>query len=401
MNRKLIFVYTLDFAGGAETLLLRMCKWLKSNKLECEIWSYGQNNKELIEELRTNNVTITYFGWNDKKKIEKMIEKESENTIYIYFVFEDFMMMEWINGKIKGSSMNNILYVIHLNQLLKVRSVKSEFIKKKLKAYYKKIVVKLVDDNRVFFMDYSCVEKFMEYYEISDDMKQKVSIIPLPIIIDEGQKPDIEKIEYDILAASRTEFPFKGYLLGLVDDFRILKSKYPEIKMLIISDGPDKNDLKKKIENGSKDGISWIPFVPYEKYSEYVKKGKLFIGMGTSVLDAVNACRPALMVLPFSTECRAVDYFDSDPLEIASNTAEKDSIQMIENVMCMDDAAYAIWCVKSKETLKQYYDIDNIMPQIIRYCDGIKKENLSREELLLHHVVSAGRHKMKGMGIHI
>ena len=52
-----------------------------------------------------------------------------------------------------------------------------------------------------------------------------------------------------IITASRAEFPYKGYLLGLLDDFVYLNTKLSDIKLVIVSDGDDINILKNRINN--------------------------------------------------------------------------------------------------------------------------------------------------------
>ena len=52
---------------------------------------------------------------------------------------------------------------------------------------------------------------------------------------------------FEIIACARFDFPHKGYLLGLIDAYEQLKSKYPQVLLTIVGDGEGKSLLEQKI----------------------------------------------------------------------------------------------------------------------------------------------------------
>ena len=53
---------------------------------------------------------------------------------------------------------------------------------------------------------------------------------------------------FNIISVSRFEFPHKGYVLGLIDDFEKFSLKHKDARLKIVGSGPGEHLLNKRIE---------------------------------------------------------------------------------------------------------------------------------------------------------
>ena len=82
------------------------------------------------------------------------------------------------------------------------------------------------------------------------------------------KKIDVSYQNRIIFTSSRADFPFKGYIFGLIDDFSRLSSKYPDIRLCIVcsGDSDDVQKVKDKIASFGEDVRSRIEFHDWIKY---------------------------------------------------------------------------------------------------------------------------------------
>ena len=109
----------------------------------------------------------------------------------------------------------------------------------------------------------------------------------------------MKKLLKKVLTAGRAIFPFKGYFMGLIKDFDKLCSEFPDIYLEIVSDGPDIDKIKSFIDSldeSVKKRILLTSWIPYDELNNKILECKLFIGMGTTVIDSSLKYKPSIAV---------------------------------------------------------------------------------------------------------
>lgn len=372
MKKKITFFYKRLILGGTETLILRMSKWLKQNEYEVEVVC-----NEIVEELKRS------FE-NDGIKIiiiKNFTIKEylSQTSIYnfdiqfiVTFSFQDYFFSEYMKMRLKNKKIKNIFYVLLPTHTLRGRTTKITIKKKVVKHIYKKIIKKMYDSNSIFFMDEVCIESCSKYYNLNMDRSYD-EIIRLPMFINDIKLKNTRKSPLlNILAIARFDFPFKGYLFGLIDVINELKKK--NVYLTIIGDGQGMEEIRKKIKSlGAGDVIRLAGNVPYNDLRDYFDRADLYVGMGTTLLDASNFTVPAISVYTHTYEFLTTGFFYEYPHLLGGNEdnleyPREKGINIVKKVMGMSSSEYLEICRKSYDSLKNMYDINKIMPKMLKIC---------------------------------
>ena len=82
--------------------------------------------------------------------------------------------------------------------------------------------------------------------------------------------------------------------------------------------------------------------VPYEKLEYYFEDADIYIGMGTTVLDACNHMVPALTVCSYTYEFLTIGFFYENPQILAgfykpNSTVYKSGADLVKNVLEMEN----------------------------------------------------------------
>lgn len=366
----IVFNDTLGVYGGAQTLMLRMCTWLRSNNISAAIITDSTANTEIVDRLRKIDVIIENVVRNEIQSYVKVLSKlrAYEELKVISFVCDFYLEVEMAKkaGKL---DFDNLMYCIHpeaFNRGNSKSSIKS-LLKKPIFNAYRNLFIKMNDNNALYIVDEVDTVESEKYLNVSLNTKPEIIRLPMickersdfEAIIDEGYKGQV------ILTASRAEYPYKGYIFGLLDSFVELKKQYPELKMIIVSGGGDLEQLNKKINSlGDEIRSSLIihKWMKYDSLLELALKCKLFIGMGTSVLDMALCYKPAIAVKFNTYECIGDSFISDKPNYIT--TDDECSVRaeiLIKKTLEMSKDEYRKESIKSFEAVKRVYDVDNCM----------------------------------------
>lgn len=365
---------TLGVYGGSQTLILRVCTWLCTKKIATAIITDSIANTEIVDKLKKINVTIECVNRNDISSYINVLSNlcRDKNVKVVSFVYDFFIDIELAKrrGKLE---FDNLIYCIHPEAFNRgtPNSTIKRFLKIPLIYFYRNLFIKMNNNNSVFMMDEINTIESEKYLNVS--LNKKPAIIRLPMICRE--RPDFEKIINDgcesqmILTASRAEYPYKGYIFGLLEIFVELKKSYPELKLTIVSGGGDLDRLYKcltSLKDNIKSSIIIYKWMDYESLLELAKNCKLFIGMGTSVLDMALCYKPAIAVKFNTYECLGDSFISEKPEYITTEVGcTRSAKPLIRKVLDMDKVEYRQEAIKSFESVKRVYDIDLCMSNFI------------------------------------
>ncbi len=379
----MIVIYdTLGAYGGSHTLMLRMCQWLSEKNIKSAVICKDDSNTEIVGKMRQSGVKIIRGDLSSEREgaiiIRSLMEEETIKAVC--FSWNNYFDIERIKKKY-GLKFDNILYCIHPETFKKGIGFKTRFMKNYSKNSYRKIFERMNNNNSIASVDEINIEESERYLGCTLPVKPEIIRLPMycyaredfDSIIERGYKSNT------ILTASRAEYPYKGYVIGLIDDYSVLKDKNQAIKLEIISSGDDYDELEKKISelpDEKKAGIVLHKWMEYEKVKERMRECKVYIGMGTSVFDAALQYKPAIVV-KFATYKNFSDHFISEKPEYmaADPRCEEPAIGRLERAMKWSFEEYRDNCIESFIRVKEIYDIDMCMSKILEKST-IRKESI-------------------------
>lgn len=365
-----IFNDTLGVLGGSQTLMLRMATWLRTHNINVCIICDSDTNEEIVTELRKIDVRIEVCKTEAFKVIANIL-KEYTDLLVINFGFGRYLNVECIKKKY-NIQFNNIIYDIIPITFLKGSGFKSNFLRNHAKRKYLKILLRMVKNGAVLSQEETNNKSVCSYFGIKlSDYNPKMLRIPMvcnplanhELIIKDGYSSSI------ILTAARADFPFKGYMIGLVDEFEKIKKSVKNAKLKIYSDGGDIEVLREKI-NSVSTGIQkdielcgWISYI--ELYSE-LKKCKMYIGLGSSLMDAALNYKPSIVASYNTTKCVTAGTFADNPNCIGTKEDDLPTAAiLIEKIFSMTSEQYRDLCQKNFNAVYDNYNIDKIMSELI------------------------------------
>jgi len=380
---------TLGAFGGSHTMFVRMCEWYYAHNEKVAFLCDSRDNIEISMRLEDLGVKIYVINTEDLKATYKLMKLLNDGNLRVLnFWWTRYLNIEAMKYKYKWD-VENVIYCIHPKTFIRGEnnSHKNPLVRSTLK-WLTSILEKMCKNNSIIMQDEIDIEETEKYYGIRLDPIP--SIVRLPMKVEAVDKDVVIKAGFEsksIMTATRADFPFKGYVIGLVDDFVKLKDKFTKIKLSIACDGDDVAMLDKKIagvpDNIRKD-IKRYNWMSYEEIKKMMEHCTVYIGMGSSVLDSSLRYKPSIVSQFFTYDNIAKDFTVDNPYDIECKKNVKTSAcKLIEEVLSLDFAEYKELCEKSFTIIKAVYDIDVIMDQLMKHKVYNKACILSRKEYML------------------
>ena len=381
---------TLSTYGGSITLLLRMFKWLTKQHIQSAMITDSQENCEAVTQLREMGITIFQADIRNGHEIIPILKQYDEDLKVINFYWDKYLDIECAkkNGQL---AFDNIMYNIHPAAFDKGSSRGDSFLTRSVKEMYYSILRKMNQNGSLVYMDPINIRHTERYY--SREFEKRPTIVRLPMDCN-GLNVTIDELENRfnsniILTASRADFPYKGYLLGLIDIFVRLAKKKKDVQLEIIAGGGNSDILDKKlseIDDDIRKRIIYKKWMTYDELKQEIRRAKVFVGMGTSIIDSARVRIPSIPVLFDTYDCISNGLFH----EFGEITAYEDCTLGIENSLnTVLDASFEEYLSISKltfEKMSSEYDIDKIMQGFISMSTKNKSCILNNKEYILHKV---------------
>lgn len=359
MNSKTLISFCASnlYMGGVESYAFRMYEWAQENN--CDFVFLIDSKKCFIEKSWEDRIIkndIKILNLNLKQSEIKSYIKNYEKFICITPTLSNFASIAYFckKKKIKASIALYILYYnfICVSSVCKIESLFNNFFTKKI-----------ADDT--IFMD----EQTLHYAKnIHPNNPINPNILRLGMKVNSNKNFENPK-KNRILTVCRMNFPFKGYILGLLDDFSQLIVKYPELELKIIGDGEDSKQLIQKLENFPVEISSKIIYeknVPYENLLEEFKKSLIYVGMGTTLLDASSTGCISIGAVANQTQNKSFGYFYDNPLTVGvCDDIDKykcyNFFDLIDSLLQRKTSEINTLREKSIEIVNKYYSLDYVM----------------------------------------
>ncbi len=397
--------------GGVETYVIRMLEWLSSNGVDAYVMYERKANlapgfaveierlcsKRILLEWLRNDVQI------DLRSIARIHLPESSNVHIICFQ-NPFLLFaaEAIKIANPACTINTFFYAVHYLdfQRNKTRKSQNKVLQNLLKYIYKKLLIKLQMGANIIYMDEYCAEQINENYGLAWE-KYVPKIVRLGVKVPPYNE-DIVLLRYqnesfNILTIARFDFPYKGYILGLIDEFEQFEKEVPYSVLHIIGDGPGQEALVQKIASKSsalQKKVILHGSIPYANIGTYFDRCKVFIGMGTSLLDASSQSILSITAKLNQTKCLCSGFFFNNIKDIGY-MGEIPAAELLKMVSKMSMEEYKHYCRNNYNSYADFYNIDVIMEQLLKHKNHSNKATLSRLDLF---ILNNGRRLLSYLG---
>lgn len=352
------FVYRNLHIGGVETLLMRECNWFKKRDNVCII---SQNVSGVMKtELVKHRIKLVQLEkWTASAIYETIMQISQKINFIKFYHFKDFLEFEM---KYEKYNIRCFYYCVHPANMFFFQA------KPKLKNILGSIIadyiIKFVESKNIIFMDEDVIDSSLNYYNISY-LKDNCTVVLLPFKIEKHSFKKKSSKSFNILAVARADFPYKGYVLGLIDEFNNSIDLFQNAHLTIISTGDDVNELISKINSVSEKTklcIEFINGINHEKLSSFYAQTDLYVGMGTTILEATSYGVPSLVASYGTRLFSTVGFFYENPKIIGSKFSNMCSgLNRIIEAYNMPSESYEEIQNKSFNALKDYYDEDKIL----------------------------------------
>lgn len=378
---KTIVFYCCNFSmGGTETLILRLLQYYSTSNHRAILLTDTSINQSILDDA--NRVDFEHYIYNKGSKEflsnnKKLCFGPTEKPLVITQFLPEFLKSFTLLRKSNyGVRFKHTLYIVHPNSIF--------FGPKKLIFLAKPMIVRLLKKNVLVFMDETCVEKCIQHYSLNKSLNYM--IYRLPIFINENGSVAKKHKIFSILTISRFEFPFKGYVLGLITSFSQLCTKYPLISLTIIGNGKGKaevEDLISKLPDSVSSKIEVLNQIPYHKVNDYIVGCDVYVGMGTTVLDAANNNKIVVTAVAYQKSNLAVGFFHEEYKTIGevfrNDVAYPIFDNLLEEVINTNEDDFISLSKKSKKILEEHYNINSVGENLLKHT----KDYLSVSEISL------------------
>ena len=216
-------------------------------------------------------------------------------------------------------------------------------IRENLFSIFTKKIIKCLPSSNIFAMNQSVIDSHQSL--ISDAV-----VIPLFIDLERFNLPRYPK-KNKIVSVGQI-IPFKTYnfyMLDVISELRGLKCFY---EYHIYGHGSQVSELIERIKVLKlSDSVFFHGKLDYEDFPAILADAYVFIGMGTSIIEASASGTPSILASPTVEPLSYGWYFEQNGYECGENLEVAPSykvVRMLEELDKIDDASYTVLCEKSK-----------------------------------------------------
>lgn len=403
-NKVIVFINPHFTLGGVDTYFYRMIKWLSARDIRTILLltKNAKVDEKMVEEVKQLGTQVRMeiepyplTGEMSPTHIRLNLEPGTEVTTITtrYAGFFQAQQLKIDNPQLHFTFMN---YMTHEHGFKadiepldknKMGIAKYSFHKVRYQ-FYKNLTEKVFQSKELYFQNDIHRYSLYDYYHMdhSETMGPNIHLgIDIPELDEEAIKKRCDRKAFSILTIARFEFPFKGYLLQLVEQFAELCGKYDNLELTIIGGGPDEQRLLDKIAGlpeKAQRKIHLPGYVDYERLKEYFSHTSLYVGQGTTVLDAGKQGLLAVPVSSYTEESTSYSYL-YEYVEIYAPEPKYKTSHFIEKTIHMSDEEYIEASKKTYENVKKEMDLNNVMPQILAVKNAERRYEMSQWKISL------------------
>ena len=369
------FIFKNYALGGGELLIEHIAVEIKNRNEEGVIFS-RYIDEEAAKNL--NNKKIMYKQikkWYSKKMWTFVLNQYSEVKLVV-FDWGDYALLNNISHPCKKTIFYAISYVAFVYE--KYNRFQNNPINLYILHLKKKCLPQLLQQGKQISMYEPTILYTQKSFGWSkDETSDWFNIIRIPEVIQSVDGKLIQeragREKLNILSIARADFPFKGYLIGLIDF--VANSLLDNLSLDIVTYGKDMNLINKKMNELSKEQRKKIHIygrTSYENLEAFFQQAKLYIGMGTTIIDAAQRGILAIPVKADTYEVYAGNFFHDDYKCLSGFFVKENRIDDLVNyVNKLDQNTYIKLAKLSRKLVKEHYSVSKTTNDLTKQFEKI------------------------------
>ena len=386
MGIKIGFVYENYIVGGCELLILRLAKAYSTQGM-IPIVICKTIDSEMLNSFVGENITVEVLKSWKRGKLESVLTTNKVDRI-ITFKLYDYLMLQNYNKSV-------LMYAVHFKALVpKVPNSKvySNLLRDNLKTF----IYHETYNGRIIYMDTQTVEYTATYYTFDRTFNNQATIIRISIddfLMTEEELFEKVDIEHkSILSISRAEFPFKEYLIGLIDWFS--KESDELDKLTIVSYGEQIDQIKSKIEeldSMKRTQVHLLGKTQHNELEQLYKNANIYVGMGTTVVEAAYRGLISFAVRPYTDELIVDKPFYEDYFKVALDDDCECHLEKLQNALNSNKDQLIEILKNSRTIVEKEYGVTSNSKKIIQMFDSYKKAKKNYRTLVAFYLMKIRR----------
>lgn len=367
---KYLFLYQKICVGGAEMLIKNIAnEWQRAGydvEILCET-----ADPMMAEQLKSLHIPVTKISdWKKVKDVIRMMSRQVKELRLITLSWTEFANIYSLgipNTKV-------LFYVVHAFELSIARH-QPPVIQKISKRLAQKKVVDFLKGSNIVCMDELTVDYTMRYYPLPMEAKEAFTIVRVPVEIQSVPEGVLLNRAHNqncnILAIARADFPFKGYLLGLIRWFTA-RDLDENVSLTIISYGKDEERLelaRQQVPEEKRQRIYLVGKTDYDGLQSYIDNAKLYVGMGTTILDASQRGLLSIPVHSYTNELITEGFFFEDYSNLGASEKEVAFDILFNKVRSYTEEEYLAASRRSRECVMEHYGSDAVARQLVEVLE--------------------------------
>jgi len=362
-NRRICYICTWDGLGGTETLILRHLRWLRQNGRDCAVVSprgkmsaeYRSSGARTVElsEAQADCLSMTDGELSDN--FEAIADKIGRDAPCHFVVFNE-------DGLHMGAELCSRIY----GSAVSIYLVFDDIFGPGKRPYLEGMNAA----GMLISMNEACLQGHRVRYGYN--LERKV-VVPLPMIIPGNNEFRPNSADCVILTVARL-VDVKAYVSGLIKALaEIQKTAGRPFKLVVVGDGPLRKRFEKDAErSGIGSRVEFVGTVPYAELKDYYKRADIYVGMGTTVLEAASAGVPAVVAVAYTDNFLTTGIFGSGGgLDLGEPYCEApitNGRELLEGLLCSPEARKASG-LKGRTKVIDQFGQDVVMFSFLSHLD--------------------------------
>ena len=367
MDNKCVIIVREGISGGTASLSFRLLMALRDNGYNCMYFCRQINDENNYKLFKNNGIPVECI---DDYSYKKHFDKRCDNSFIYKFVtysIDEYLIVERLKNKYSNIE-SCLYYVVHhfafgsadslwYNRLMSI-------------VRYRHVVRRIYSNRSILFMSDLCLKNARTVLSLKMPLAEKL-VYYLPMRINDYSTNQIcEKKRHNpfvISTITRLEFPFKGYVIGLLDWFERNFLRY-NLELTIVGDGQGQGVFLERLSTMAEDcrkRIQYYPNIPYDQLSDIFSITDLYVGMGTTLLDAANNLTLAVPVNGYTMNLEVSGFFSENIKEVYAVGPLKPIDSLVHKLVEMSDEEYTKYINRQYDFFCKIYDINNFVNYII------------------------------------
>jgi len=292
-RRRICYVCTWNHLGGTETLILRHLQWLREKGHIGLVISPEGTMSDAYRKSAATFVELTESQADSVSMDDDELAQRNEHIAnavgrdepchFIVFNLDGLHMAAELCSLIKGSAVS--VYLVFDDIFGPERFEKLE---------------EMNAQGMVIAMNEGCLEGHRRRYGYR---LENSILVPLPMAVPKPSRAKHDENECIILTVARL-VDMKGYIEGLIADFSdIAKSVKIPCRLVVVGAGPLRHRfIRAARQSGMESKIEFVGSVPYEELAAYYAQAHIYVGMGTTLLEAAAAEVPSVIATAYTKD---------------------------------------------------------------------------------------------------